>query len=197
MKSAHIQFRGEVAAKKTKLITSSFATGLLCSAFDENVNIVNATMIAADRGIEITESSTSESGDFSTILSATITTDTGELTASGTMFGHEFLRLVRLGNFQLDAYLDGLLVIYRHRDVPGLIGLIGTTFGKHNVNIAHMALGRTRNEPGGEAIGVLNIDTEPSAEALAEIRAHENVTSVEVVKLPLAGEPLPWAVSGN
>ncbi len=197
LKSAHIQFRGEVAAKKTKLITSSFATGLLCSAFDENVNIVNATMIAADRGIEITESSTSESGDFSTILSATITTDTGELTASGTMFGHEFLRLVRLGNFQLDAYLDGLLVIYRHRDVPGLIGLIGTTFGKHNVNIAHMALGRTRNEPGGEAIGVLNIDTEPSAEALAEIRAHENVTSVEVVKLPLAGEPLPWAVSGN
>jgi D-3-phosphoglycerate dehydrogenase len=103
------------------------------------------------------------------MVRATVETDSGELTAAGTIFGKQFLRLVRLGQFGLDAYLDGTLLIYRHRDVPGLIGFIGTVFGKHQVNIAHMALGRERNEPGGEAVAVLNLDNEPSPEALEEV----------------------------
>lgn len=175
-------------------MTASFAAGLLESALDETVNIVNAEMLAQERGIEITESSSSEIGSFSTMVSATVHTDSGELTAAGTMFGHQFLRLVRLGPFQLDAYLDGLLLIYRHRDVPGLIGYIGTVMGKHNVNIAHMALGRERNEPGGDSVAVLNLDSQPSEEALAEVASHGEVTGVELIKLPPAGTPLPWLV---
>jgi D-3-phosphoglycerate dehydrogenase len=194
VRSANVQYRGEAATKKTRLITASFTTGLLESALDETVNLVNAEMMAHDRGIEITESSSLEIGNFSTIVSATITTDSGELTAAGTMFGHQYLRLVRLGQFQLDAYIDGLLLIYRHQDVPGLIGFIGTIFGKHNVNIAHMALGRERNVPGGDSVAVLNLDSEPSAEALAEVLSHPEVTGVELIKLPPAGAPLPWLV---
>jgi len=194
VRSANIQYRGEAATKKTRLITASFTTGLLESALDETVNLVNAEMMAHDRGIEITESSSLEIGNFSTIVSATITTDSGELTAAGTMFGHQYLRLVRLGQFQLDAYIDGLLLIYRHQDVPGLIGFIGTIFGKHNVNIAHMALGRERNVPGGDSVAVLNLDNEPSAEALAEVESHPDVSGVELIKLPPTGTPLPWLV---
>jgi D-3-phosphoglycerate dehydrogenase len=78
--------------------------------------------------------------------------------------------------------------------MPGLIGFIGTVFGKHKVNIAHMALGRERNEPGGDAVAVLNLDNEPSAVALEEVRRHAEVTGVELVKLPPAGAPLPWLV---
>src|SRR5262249_20686088 len=129
-----------------------------------------------------------------TLVRATIDTDAGDLTAAGTIFGKQFLRLVRLGPFGLDAYLDGRLLIYRHRDMPGLIGFIGTVFGKHKVNIAHMALGRERNEPGGDAVAVLNLDNEPSADALEEVRRHAEVTGVELVKLPPAGAPLPWLV---
>ncbi|MCH7687977.1 MAG: phosphoglycerate dehydrogenase [Planctomycetes bacterium] len=194
VRSAKVQYRGEAATKKTRLITASFTTGLLESALDETVNLVNAEMMAHDRGIEITESSSLEIGNFSTIVSATITTDSGELTAAGTMFGHQYLRLVRLGQFQLDAYMDGLLLIYRHRDVPGLIGFIGTIFGKHNVNIAHMALGREKNVPGGDSVAVLNLDNEPSAEALAEVQSHPEVTGVQLIKLPPTGAPLPWLV---
>jgi len=194
LKEAKILYKGDVATKQTKLVTSSFAAGLLGAALDENVNIVNAELLAHERGIEITESSSTEVGHFSTMIQATIVTDAGEITAAGTMFGHEFLRLVRMGNFQLDAYLDGLLLIYKHRDVPGLIGAIGTVFGNHGVNIAHMALGREKNDPGGDAVAVLNLDNEPSEEALAEILAHPDVTRVEIVKLPAAGEPLPWLV---
>jgi D-3-phosphoglycerate dehydrogenase len=57
-----------------------------------------------------------------------------------------------------------------------------------------MALGRERNEPGGDAVAVLNLDNEPSAAALEEVRQHLEVTGVDVVKLPPAGAPLPWLV---
>ncbi len=194
VKSAKLQYRGEAATKKTGLITSAFAAGLLESALDENVNIVNAPILAQDRGIEIDESKSSDQGNFSTMVSATLVTDQGELTAAGTLFGTEFLRLVRLDQFHLDAYLDGLLLIYRHRDMPGQIGFIGTVFGKHGVNIAHMALGRETEKPGGPSIAVLNLDNEPSAEALKEVASHHDVTAVELVRLPAAGAPLPWLV---
>lgn len=196
VRAAHVLYRGEAATKNTRLITASFAAGLLECALAEHVNIVNAEMLAKERGIRITESSSSEVGDFSTMVRATIETDSGELTAAGTIFGKQFLRLVRLGQFGLDAYLDGQLLIYRHRDVPGLIGFIGTVFGKHQVNIAHMALGREKNEPGGDAVAVLNLDNEPSAAALAEVRAHSDVAGIDLVRLPRAGEPLPWLVGG-
>jgi len=196
LKAAHVMYRGEAATKHTKLITASFTAGLLETGLSEHVNIVNAEMLAKERGIRITESSSSEVGDFSTMIRASIETDAGELIAGGTIFGKQFLRLVRLGQFGLDAYLDGTLLIYRHRDVPGLIGFIGTIFGKYRVNIAHMALGRERSEPGGDAVAVLNLDNEPSAAALEEVRQHPEVTGVDVVKLPAAGEPLPWLVGG-
>jgi D-3-phosphoglycerate dehydrogenase len=195
LKSAKLHYRGEAATKKTGLITSSFAAGLLTAAMDENVNIVNAELMARERGIEITETKSSDQGAFSTMISATLETGDGERTAAGTMFGHEFLRLVRLENFPMEAYLDGTLMIYRHRDVPGLIGFIGTVLGKHQVNIANMALGRCSNEPGGDSVAVLNIDSEPSEEALQEIASHSEVTGVELVHLPPAGAPLPWMVT--
>lgn len=195
-KSARIHYRGEVAAKNTKLITASFASGLLEAALDENVNIVNAEMMAKERGIEITESCSSEVGDFATLIQATVVTEHGEPTAAGTVFGKEFLRLVRLGTFSLDAYLDGLMLIFRHRDVPGLIGFIGTVFGKHGVNIAHMSLGREKAEQGGEAVAVLNLDNAPSPEVIDEVRANPDVKSVDLVRLPPAGAPLPWIDKG-
>ncbi len=195
IKSAVVNYRGEAATKKTKLITNAFACGLLESALDESVNIVNAELLARERGIEITETTSTEPSDFHTMVQAIVNTDSGELTASGTIFGKQFLRLVRLGKFTIDGYLDGTMLIYRHRDVPGLIGYIGQICGRHQVNIAHMALGRLQNMPGGDSVAILNLDNEPSNEVIEEIKKHPEVTGVEVVKLPKAGAPLPWLVS--
>jgi D-3-phosphoglycerate dehydrogenase len=191
-KAARLQFRGDAAQRPIKLITSAFTAGLLSTALPDSVNILNAEMLAKDRGIEISATGSSEVGAFSTLIAASVETDAGTVHAAGTTFGNEFLRLVKLDNFQMDAFLDGLMLLYRHRDRPGLIGAIGTTFGRHNVNISHLALGRERNEPGGQAIAVLNLDNEPSASALQEVAAHPDVTGVELVKLPPAGAPLPW-----
>jgi D-3-phosphoglycerate dehydrogenase / 2-oxoglutarate reductase len=191
IKGAKIQLRGEAASKPAKLIANAFTTGLMDVALDSGVNIVNAEVVAKDRGLNISTSTEAKAGAFSTLVSATIETEEGELTAAGTMFGHEFLRLVKLDNYQMDAYLDGLMLVYRHRDVPGLIGAIGTTFGKHNVNISCMALGREQSAPGGNAIAILNLDNQPSAQALSEVSGHKDVTGVQLVTLPKAGASLP------
>ncbi|WP_417851254.1 phosphoglycerate dehydrogenase [Thalassoglobus sp.] len=192
IQGARLQYRGDVCSKPMNLITSAFTSGLLSAALNDSVSIVNSDMTARDRGIEITQTSTTETGAFATMISATLITDKREITAAGTTFGNDFLRLVKLNEYQLDAYLDGLLLIYRHRDVPGLIGAIGTTFGKHKVNISHMALGREKNEPGGDAIAVLNLDNEPSEAAIKEVLDHPDVHGVELVKLPPAKASLPW-----
>ncbi len=189
---AKINYRGEISTRKTKLLTSSFATGLLESAMNDSVNIVNAEVLAHDRGIEIVETSSQETSSFSSMITVTLETDQGSLTAAGTTFGNDFVRLVRLDDFPLEAFLDGVLLIYRHRDVPGLIGFIGTVLGKHDVNIANMALGRSINQSGGDSIAVLNLDSEPSKEALKEILDHKEVTGVQIVKLPPADDCLPW-----
>ncbi len=190
IRKAELFYRGEVARKSTRLLTSAFAAGLLESRLDQQVNIVNATLLARERGIEIIEQSNPKKGDLSTLIRADVSTDKKSYTAAGSLFGNQFLRLVQLGPYQLDTYLDGVLLLFTHRDVPGLIGFIGTIFGKHNVNIAQMTVGRQM--PGGEAIAVLNLDNLPPEEALQEVKAHPQISSLSVVKLPPAGEMPAW-----
>jgi D-3-phosphoglycerate dehydrogenase / 2-oxoglutarate reductase len=187
---AELTYRGEVARRSTKLITAAFAAGLLESRLAQEVNIVNAELLARERGIEIVEQSNPKKGDFSTLVRADVVTDKKTYTAAGTVFGKEFLRLVQLGPFHLDAFLDGILVLFTHRDVPGLIGFIGTIFGKYQVNIAQMTVGRQLM--GGDAIAVLNLDNQPPEEAIKEVRAHPQISSLSVVKLPFPGEMPAW-----
>ncbi len=192
VQSAGVEYRGEVTEKSTRLVTASFAAGLLSEALDAEVNLVNAEWLAGERGIELTESRTSESGNFTTLVRTSLTTDAGTQAAAATVFGSRFLRLVQLDGFQLDAFLDGNLLIIRHHDVPGLIGYIGTVLGRHDVNIAHLSLGRVQDQPGGEALAVLNLDSPPTDESLDALQDHDEVTAVELVRLPAAGAPLPW-----
>lgn len=187
---AELHYRGEVAKRSTRLITAAFTAGLLEYRLDQAVNIVNAPLLAAERGLEIVEQTSSQKGDFSTLLKIDVQTDKKTYTAAGTLFGNQYLRLVQLGPFHLDAYMDGVMLIFTHRDVPGLIGFIGTIFGKHRVNIAQMTVGR--QQPGGEAIAVLNLDNQPPEDALKEVRAHPQISSTCVVKLPPAGQLPPW-----
>src|SRR5262249_43835215 len=162
IEKAEVLYRGEVAKRSTRLITAAIAAGLLEPRLDQNVNVVNAPVLAAERGIEIVQQTSSQKGDFSTMVRVEVTAGGKETLAAGTLFGNQFLRLVQLGDYHLDAYLDGVMLLFEHRDVPGLIGYIGTIFGKHQVNIAQMTVGRQR--PGGEAIAVLNLDSPPPEE---------------------------------
>ncbi|HZT82358.1 MAG TPA: phosphoglycerate dehydrogenase [Gemmataceae bacterium] len=190
IRRAELKYHGEVARRSTRLITAAFTAGLLESRLAQNVNIVNAELLARERGIEIVEQTSPKKGDFSTLLRTEVVTDKKAYTAAGTLFGNQFLRLVQLGPYHLDAFLDGILLLFTHHDVPGLIGFIGTIFGKHQVNIAQMTVGR--QQPGGEAIAVLHLDSMPPEEALKEVRGHPKISSLSVVKLPPAGQMPAW-----
>ena len=190
-----ITFRGDIADKDTKLLCSAFCVGLLEHAFDEALNIVNAEVMLRERGIELVSEATSGQGAFSSSVTATVTTDSNSRTAQGTLFGSDMPRLVRLNDFRLEAYLDGQLLIFEHQDVPGIIGTIGTTFGKHDVNIAQMSVGRATAEAGGNALGVLNLDAEPPKAAIDEIVANGKIENASSVTLPGAGELPSWLQS--
>ncbi len=190
IKRCLLEYRGDVAGKNTKLITASFAAGLLAHALEQEINIVNAEVLLRERGIDLVEQRKSDMGAFSSVVLAEIDTEKQSYKAAGTVFGTEMLRLVQLDDFRLDAYLDGVLMVFRHKDVPGIVGTVGTIFGAHKINIAQMAVGRATK--GGEAIGVLNLDQAPSAAALDEVRAQPAITSAYVIKLPAAGERPSW-----
>jgi D-3-phosphoglycerate dehydrogenase / 2-oxoglutarate reductase len=192
IKRASITYRGELTSKKTRLLTSAFTAGLLEYRLSTGVNLVNAEVMARERGIEIIEAHNPRKGDFAGVMHTEVETDAGVQIAAGTLFGDQYLRLVQLGPYRLESYLDGTLFVFLHTDVPGLIGFVGTIFGTHHVNIAAMNVGRTGVEPGGPAIGVLNLDSQPSAEAIDGVRSHPKMGKVTVVKLPKAGELPPW-----
>jgi D-3-phosphoglycerate dehydrogenase len=190
-----LTYRGDVASKETGLLTSAFAAGLLEEALEEEANIVNAELLLKDRGIEVVTQRMSEKGAFSSSITAHVSAAGGRYTAAGTLFGNRMPRLIRLGEHRLEAYLDGILLVFQHQDVPGIIGAVGTIFGKHDVNIAQMSVGRATDKPGGEAVGVLNLDSEPSEDALSEVLAHPHINDVHVIRLPAAGQGPAWLPS--
>jgi D-3-phosphoglycerate dehydrogenase len=189
--SCRMSYKGEVAKKDTRLLSQAFAAGLLAHAV-QGVNIVNAEVLLRERGIELIEQRSTDVGDFSSLITAEVVSSEKTSSAAGTLFGNAMPRLVQKNGCRLESFLDGTLMIFIHRDLPGVIGSVGNIFGRHQVNIAQMAVGRPTNKPGGEAVGVLSLDSVPPAEALAEILAMPQVTRAWTVKLPPAGELPPW-----
>jgi D-3-phosphoglycerate dehydrogenase len=190
IRKATLTYKGDLAGKKTRLLTAAFTAGLLEYRLSQGVNLVNAEVLARERGIEIVESSNPKKGDFASLLHAEVETEKGTTVAAGTLFGDQYVRLVQLGPFRMEGYLDGVLLVFTHRDVPGLIGFVGTIFGDHKVNIAQMTVGR--QTAGGEAIGILNLDNQPPEAALNAVKAHPHISNLTVVTLPAAGELPAW-----
>jgi D-3-phosphoglycerate dehydrogenase len=87
------------------------------------------------------------------------------------------------------------LLLFQHRDVPGIIGSVGTILGNAQVNIAQMAVGRSGREQGGAAVGVLNLDSLPDAETLKCVEAVSSVESVRIIKLPAKNQFPRWMPS--
>ncbi|MBT3210478.1 MAG: phosphoglycerate dehydrogenase, partial [Planctomycetaceae bacterium] len=193
-KAVSIAYRGEIASRNTRLITAAFAAGLLETAL-EDVNIINAEMLLRERGIELVEQSRTDPGAFSSVVAVDLVVGDHVHRAAGTLFGRSMPRLVQLEGHRLEAYLDGTLLIFMHEDVPGIIGNVGTAFGGTGVNIAQMTVGRAA--PGGDAIGVLSLDQEPSEDSLSKVRTCEGIHSAKVCKLPKAGELPYWLSAGS
>ncbi len=185
-------YSGKVATKDTRLLTAAFAAGLLETALDSGVNIVNAEVRLREMGVELVEQRSSDIGDFGSMICAEVVTERQTFAATGALFGAAMPRLVQMGECRLESGLDGILMIFHHRDMPGVIGKVGNVFGAHRVNIAQMTVGRDTDEPGGDAIGILALDSQPPAEAISEVLGLDEVERARVVTLPGRGEVPAW-----
>jgi len=185
IKTCKLRYKGEVANKDTTLISSAFAAGLATAAMNTEVSIVSASPLLKERGIDLVEEKTSEVGEFSSLISATLEAEQGTISLSATLFGSSMSRLVMFNNYQLEGYLDGNLLFLEHQDKPGVIGALGFALGKRNLNISNMSVGRLKSrKPGEYHIGVLSLDDEPDEQTLKEIAAMPAVAKVYSVKLP-------------
>jgi len=180
VESLHINYSGKVNEVDTTAITRSILKGFLHHAGGDEVNEVNAPAFADSLGLKITESRLSAPGDYTDLVELTAEAEGKTLSVAGAFFGAT-PRIVSINQRPLEARPHGVLLILENTDRPGMVGRIGTLLGEHGVNIATMSL--SRNQAGGRALTVLNLDSAPEAALLAEIATSEDIHSAQVVEL--------------
>ena len=176
----NINYSGKVNEVDTTAITRSILKGFLQNAGGTEVNEVNAPAFAESLGLKITETRLSALGDYTDMLELSAVADGKTVSVGGAFFGAT-PRIVSVNSRPVEARPHGVVLVLENTDRPGIVGRIGTLLGNHGVNIATMSL--SRNQAGGTALTVLNLDTAPSEELLAEIRASGDIHSAQVIEL--------------
>ena len=181
VKEINIEYNGKFPDLDLKPITITAVKGLLGEFVQYEVNSVNAISLANEMGIKITESTSKEAGNFLNLIRITTITDSESNILEGTIFGKDDARIVRINKFRLEVIPEGHLSLIHNVDKPGSIGAMGTTLGKHGINIARMMVGR--EDDGERNIIFLRTDTPISPEVAKEIEALDLVVSMRSFEL--------------
>jgi D-3-phosphoglycerate dehydrogenase len=180
VKAVKIEYDGAVAELNTKPISAVVLKGLL-SQFIEDVNVINAPVIAKDRDIKVSETKSEGDCDYATLISLTVSTDKGERVFKGTLFGGNRPRIVQVDDIKLEASLGQTVLYVNNEDKPGLIGGVGKVLGDNKINIANFHLGRS-DVKANNAVALVEVDGEISKEAVAAIGKLPSVKQVRVLK---------------
>ncbi|HKR52814.1 MAG TPA: phosphoglycerate dehydrogenase [Chthoniobacterales bacterium] len=176
----NINYSGKVNEVDTTAITRAVLKGFLQSAGGNEVNEVNAPAFAESLGLKITETRLSAPGDYSDMLELSASAEGKDISVGGAFFGIT-PRIVSINTRPVEARPHGVILVLENTDRPGMVGRIGTLLGEHGVNIATMSL--SRNQAGGTALTVLNLDSAPDEELLNEIRGSDDIRSAQVIEL--------------
>ncbi len=178
-----VQYSGpELEDLPLEPITQTAVKGFLEPVLAEKVNLVNAPILLRERHVKLVTSTTSDTQGYTGMISVRAYGKEGTSSAAaGTVFVGEGARLIRLNDYRLEAELEGINLLVQNHDRPGVIGLIGTTLGNFNVNIANMHLSRTPERD--KAMAIIRIDGEAPAEAISALQDHPDIISVQQVKL--------------
>ena len=174
-----LEFMGELADKDASPVMRAFLAGLLKDV-SARVNVVNAMHIAEERGIKITTSYT-QTKRANTDIRTIVLSSNAEQIASGMVFANGEGRITEIGNFSIEAVPAGFMLLTKNKDVPGVIGKIGTLLGEAKVNISRFYLGREAK--GGEALAVIEVDSAIDEKVLEDLRNIEPINIVRQVKL--------------
>src|SRR5215210_4559692 len=178
--SLNINFSGKINETDTTPITRSVLKGFLHAAGGGDVNVVNAPAFAEQLGLKVTESRESSLGEFTELMELTATGESGWVSVAGTFFGSA-PRIVKVNGRHVEAKPEGVIFLLENRDRPGIVGHVGTIMGRHSVNIASMSL--SRNEAGGQALTVLNLDSVPGDAVIKDLLAEGDIKTAQVVQL--------------
>jgi len=176
-----VNYFGKITEYDVTPLTTSMLKGLLTPILKDEVNFVNAPLIATERGIKVVESKIKTAEDYSNLITITVRTSAGKNIVSGTIFGNNLPRILRINDFYLEAIPEGHNLLINNLDTPGVIGSITSTLGSYGVNIGRMQVGEDKEKK--QNVIFLATDVSVSDEILEKLRGLENVFSVRRTEL--------------
>ena len=177
-----IAYYGELAKQETGMISIAFLKGFLETIVSNRVNYINANVIAKDRGITFAEKTVNDYYDgYTEYMKIKVKTDQGTFTLGGNLSTKGQGKLVDFNGYEVDLAPGENMIVLQNMDVPGMIGHVGAMLGSEKVNIATMQLGR--QESGGKAIMLLNVDDEVPKTTIDKLESHENILWAKAVSL--------------
>jgi D-3-phosphoglycerate dehydrogenase len=181
LKRVRVDFQGHVASLNTRPLAAVVLEGLL-SPLMSSVNMVNAPVVARERGIEIIESKNETAGDYTSLIRITVESEAGTRSVAGTLFANQKPRVVAVDATAVEAELGPHMLFLMNDDKPGFIGNLGSLLGSASVNIATFHLGR--DAPGGNAIALIEVDDRVPDAVLARLRALPLVRQAKALNFP-------------
>ncbi|MDX1623876.1 MAG: phosphoglycerate dehydrogenase [Gemmatimonadota bacterium] len=181
LEAVEVEARGPEVSPHAQPLSVALLVGLLQPILGEEVNYVNAAHRAAERGIDVARSRRASAAEYANLVGCRLRTDGGERTVAGTLFQHH-PRAVEIDGYHLDAPPAGDALLVWNRDVPGVIGRVGTILGNAEVNIAEWRLGRSG--PGETALAFINLDDPAPADVMESLRSIDGVRAVRQVAFP-------------
>ncbi|MGM9572653.1 MAG: phosphoglycerate dehydrogenase [bacterium] len=181
IEEVEITYSGEVTNQDIAPLTTVILKGIFDEILTEQVNLVNAPFIAKERGINVKEAKSNENKDFTNLINVTLKTDKGSCAVAGTVFGTHNVRIVKINDYHIDLLPAPYLLFTQHTDKPGMVAHVSNVLAQNEVNIARMQVGR--QDAGGEAIMLLEIDHVLAPEALEQIKAKDGVAAAKIITL--------------
>jgi D-3-phosphoglycerate dehydrogenase len=182
LEKVEIGYQGEIAEYDLSSLSTIILKGILQPSLDEDVNMVNAPIMAKQRGIKVSEKKEANAVDYTNRIVVKAQTDKGDIrTVAGTLFRQDDERVVEIDGYYFEVVPHGNLLIAPHTDRPGLIGRTGTLLGEAGINIAFMQVGR--KDQGGKAIMVMTVDSPVADDVLAKLNQIDGIDNACLVQL--------------
>jgi len=171
-----------IEERLTKILSVAALKGLLTPHLSESVNYVNAETIAQTRGIEISSTLHPTPVDYNNLIAFRVSSaDGGDVYVSATLFSEKNQRVVSVNQFRVEFRPEGYLIYIVNKDVPGVVGKVGTILGDREINIAEYNLARAAS--GGLAMAIITIDSPLDPETLAFLRSFKEMQEVKQIRL--------------
>jgi D-3-phosphoglycerate dehydrogenase / 2-oxoglutarate reductase len=181
IRSAEIEYRGAIAEENTQAVTATAIQGLLEPISDVHVNLVNARLLARQRGLDVVERRSTTPEHYTSLVRVIVHAADGDVSVAGAVSDGR-PSIVQIGDYELHLpATPGYLLMTRHQDRPGIIGTVGQLLGEADVNISSMQVGRTTAR--GRALMLLSVDDPIPPAVVARLRTLDNVAAVKVLKL--------------